>query len=154
MSTRIVGIGNADRGDDAVGPRTIELLREAAPPGVELCTVRGDMLAMLEAFDGASTVVLVDAMRSGAEPGTVLRLEVTAGEDLSALGHLVSTHAFGLGQAVELARSLGRLPRCLVVHGVEAETLEHGAPTSAAVERALPGLVESILEELRCTKPR
>jgi hypothetical protein len=41
-----------------------------------------------------------------------------------------STHAFGVAETVELARSLGRLPGYLVAYLIEGERFETGAPFS------------------------
>ena len=58
---------------------------------------------------GADEVVVVDAVRSGAPPGTRAPLR-RAGEPLPPALRGASTHAFGLAEAIELARALGRLP--------------------------------------------
>ncbi len=62
-----------------------------------------------------------------------------------------STHAFGVGDAVELARALGRLPARVVVYGVEGADFTAGAPLSAAVESAVEHVVDELEEEARCT---
>jgi hydrogenase maturation protease len=64
-----------------------------------------------------------------------------------------STHAFGVGDAVELARALGRLPRRVVVYGVEGAGFESGAPLSPAVAAAVDDVVSRLEEEL-CTNGR
>jgi hydrogenase maturation protease len=46
---------------------------------------------------------------------------------------------------LELARSLDRLPRRLVVVGVEAGQFDHGAPLSEAVKAAVPSAAEAVL---------
>lgn len=154
MSALVIGIGNPDRGDDAVGLRVVEALRETSPEGVELQTVRGDMLALLDRWDGAETVVLVDAMQAGDAPGTLRRIDALDGDGVAALGSCVSSHAFDLSGAIALAESLGRVPARLVVFGIEAAQLETGAPLSDAVERAVPAAVAAVLEECACTKRR
>jgi hydrogenase maturation protease len=70
---------------------------------------------------------------------------------------LRSTHAFGLAEAVELARALGRLPRFLVVYGVEGKCFTPGAALSAGVEAAAADAAARVLDEvgslLRATPP-
>ena len=44
-----------------------------------------------------------------------------------------STHAFGVAEAIELARALRQLPSSLVVYGVEGTTFEPGMCLSTAV---------------------
>jgi hydrogenase maturation protease len=55
------------------------------------------------------------------------------------------THAFGLAAAVELSRALNRLPRRLVLVGIEAGGLEHGEPLSAPVSAAVQPATEAII---------
>ena len=63
-------------------------------------------------------------------------------------GRGVSTHALGVGEAVELVRSLGRMPERLVIYGIEGARFGHGEPMSAEVERAVEEVVARILAEL------
>ena len=54
------------------------------------------------------------------------------------------THAFGLAEAVELARALRRLPQRLVLVGVEAVGFDYGAPLSPEVAAAVHGAVDTV----------
>jgi hypothetical protein len=65
-------------------------------------------------------VVIVDAVTSGAAPGTVHRFEPRDGALPSDL-RFASTHAFSIADALELARALGRAPQRVVVFGVEGD---------------------------------
>ena len=66
----VIGVGNAARGDDAAG-----LLAARRLGGIEL---EGDPTALLDLFDGIDEAAVVDAVRSGAAPGTVHRFDVGA----------------------------------------------------------------------------
>jgi hydrogenase maturation protease len=57
----------------------------------------------------------------------------------------VSTHAFGLHEAIELARALHRLPRRVIVFAVEGRHFEAGATPSGEVEAAVPRLACAVL---------
>jgi hydrogenase maturation protease len=59
-----------------------------------------------------------------------------------------SSHAFGVAETVELARNLGRLPRCLVAYLVEGEQFATGAPLSPALAEAIEAVAERIVSEL------
>jgi hydrogenase maturation protease len=93
-------------------------------------------------------VILVDAVYSGAEPGTVHRLEAHARPIPGSFFHR-STHAINVADAVELARSLGELPPRLVVYGIEGRSFEAGVGLSPEVEKAAQEVVEAALRELR-----
>ena len=78
----------------------------------------------------------MDAVRSGAEPGTVHRLDARAGP-LPARLFQASTHHVSVAEVVELGRSLGRLPDRLEVYGIEGGRFEAGNVLVPAVRRAV-----------------
>jgi hydrogenase maturation protease len=57
-----------------------------------------------------------------------------------------STHAFGVRQAVELARVLNRLPQMLLICGIEGKQFSFGAPLSPEVERSVESVAQQLLE--------
>ena len=118
-----------------------------ALPGVTVLEQSGEGVALMEAWGDADQVIVVDAVSSGSEPGTVHRFEAT-GQPLPALftGH--STHAFGLAEAIELARQLDRLPDQLVVYGIEGRSFEFDHELSPEVEEAAGVLVRQIAKEI------
>ena len=135
MRIRVVGIGT-DFGDDAVGPRVVQLLASCGglPPDVDAvrCSRPIELLDLLEGCDG---VVLVDATVSGRPPGTVH--EPTLGDLREA--RPMSSHGLGVREALSMARALGRAPGRIAIVGVEAESTsgpEVSAPVREALERA------------------
>lgn len=153
MSTVIVGIGNRDRADDGAGPALVDRLAAAGLAGVTLAVAPGDMLSVLDLLDGASMAILVDAMKAGLEAGAVRRLDVSSSPLKGELNAFASTHLIGLGDAIELARTLGRLPPRVILYGVEARDFTQGRGLSGPVQAALPELERQIREECACTKP-
>jgi hydrogenase maturation protease len=145
----ILGAGNGLRGDDAAGLEVVRLIRSRAlPPGVLARAQPGDPLGLLDAWSGCSAAVVVDAMASpGAAPGAVVRVDAS-GAPLGrrALGR-ASTHAAGIDDAIELARTLRRLPERVIVYGVQGAGFGLGAGLSPAVRAALPGLAEAVVSE-------
>ena len=149
----LIGLGNELRGDDAAG---LLVAREArrrlggaadGAAGVEVLELGGEPVGLLEAWDGAGRVVLADAVASGAAPGTVHRLDAAAAP-LPAAFAGASTHALGLAEAIELGRSLGRLPRGLVVLGIEGADFATGAEPSEAVRGAVSEAAARALAEI------
>jgi len=145
--TLVIGVGNAFRGDDGVGLIVAQQLRALALDGVVVLGQSGEGTALVEVWGDAAQVIVVDAVSSGSEPGIIHRYEAT-GQPLPALFSGGSTHAFGLAEAIELARSLDRLPDQLVVYGVEGKAFELGTGLSPVVEAAAGSLVELISREL------
>jgi hydrogenase maturation protease len=140
--TLVVGVGNAWRGDDAAGLAVARRVRELGG-AVAVRELEGDASALLDAWEGHAAAAVVDAAVSGAPPGTLHRF--WAGRDrLPAPALRSSTHAFGVADAVALARALHRLPDALEVFAIEGESFALGAGLSAPVARA----VESLAREL------
>lgn len=139
----VVGIGNRSRGDDAAGLVVLDLLARGAPTGAQLVECRGDVTSVLDKWRGVDRVILVDAVVSGAEPGTVHRFD--GGAALPASWRSLSSHLVGLGEALELGRTLQMMPECLAVYGIEVAGTSTGAEPSAAVRAA----AEEVASEIR-----
>jgi len=140
----VLGVGNRYRGDDAAGLLAAERLAAA---GIDAVEHPGDGPGLIEAWQGRDTVVIVDAMKSVAPAGTVRRFDAVAAPLPRAAFH-VSTHALGLADAIELARTLGRLPPRLAVYGIEGSAFAMGTPPGPAVAAAVDRVVALVIAEL------
>lgn len=144
----IVGVGNRERGDDAVGWRVLDGLEGMVPHGVRLVRLNGsDPASLMEVWRNVECAVLVDAMVSGAEPGTVARFDATVHPLPSDL-RLLSTHAVGVPAAIELARALDTLPGRMCVIAVEGVSFEQGSPLDSAMCDGVDEAVRAVLAEL------
>ena len=139
----LIGVGNAWRGDDGAGLAVARRVRELSPAGVEVREVEGDATALVDAWSGAEGVVVVDAAESGAPPGTVRRFDART-RPLPVRSLRSSTHAFGVSDAIELARALSRLPDRLDVYAIEGASFVAGDRLSPAVERAVAELASEL----------
>ena len=148
---RIIGVGNEFRGDDGVGITVARRLRERIAGGVTIIEQSGDGTALMELWKGAEAVILVDAIHSGAAPGTVHRLDAGVAEIPSRFFHY-STHGFGLVEAVQLARTLNQMPERLIVYGIEGKNFRAGGALSAEVEEASAVVAVRILDEVRALR--
>ena len=144
-TVRVIGIGCPERGDDGVGRAVARALRDTAPEGVWVGECAGEFSSLLDLWEGADAVIIVDALQGGLRPGTVLRLDALT--EALPVPPASSTHGFGLADAVAIGGVLHRLPRTLVVYGVEAASFAHGAPLSGPVAAALPGLLAAVRRE-------
>lgn len=152
QSALVVGLGSPERGDDAVGTAVARAVAALALPGVEVVE-HEDPTGLVELWSGRDPVVVVDAVWSGAAPGTLHVLVTGAlhpplAEPAWARTGRGGTHAFGLAAAIELARVLRRLPRSVVLVGVQAEAFEHGTPLTPDVAAAVPAAVEAVVEAI------
>jgi len=141
---RLIGIGNEYRGDDAAGLIIARRLIPLQFPGLEIIQHLGDGAELMELWRDASEIVVVDAVRSGAAPGTIFRIDAVR-ERVAVEFFSYSTHAFSLAEAVELSRQLGQLPRSLYIYGIEGANFSPGERISAPVE----GAIESLMAELQ-----
>ena len=147
----VVGLGQRDRGDDGIGPAVAEQVGSLGLAGVRVIE-RAEPAGLLDAWSGAEFVVVADAVRSGRPPGTVQILHAAHGP-LPAWAGASSTHAFGLAEAVELARALDRLPPDLVIVGIEAGRFGPGEPLSAPVAAAIEPAARTIACIVRAAEP-
>ncbi|HYB61863.1 MAG TPA: hydrogenase maturation protease [Methylomirabilota bacterium] len=141
---RILCCGNRERGDDGAGVLVARRLRDF---GIEAETRTGEALELIEAWSGAKDVIVVDAVVTGAPAGAVLRLE---GRQVTGACSLPgSTHGFDVAEAIELARTLGRLPERLRVYGIEGQRFELGTDVSPEVRQAVEEVARQIAAECR-----
>lgn len=139
----IIGIGNEYRSDDAVGLVVARAIQANRLPHTAILEATGDGTALLEAWKEQEAVILIDAVTSGAPAGTIYQLDAQS-EPLSPDLFALSTHAFGVAQAIELARILGNLPARLVVFGIEGEHFVAGQGLSPEVERATRQAIDDV----------
>jgi hydrogenase maturation protease len=144
---KVVCVGNPWRGDDSAGLAVARRLKGELPEGVELAEREGEPTALIDAWEGADSLWLVDAVSSGADAGTIHRLDASERE-LPAELFRASTHHVGLAEAVELARALERLPPTTVVYGIEGGSFELGAELTPAVAVAAERVAAAVREEV------
>lgn len=141
MTAVVIGVGNEFRRDDGVGPA---VARALAASGVRTEISDGDPVRLMEAWEGAEFVVIVDAVRcTPALPGRWHR---------TTLPHTIpaaSSHGFGVPEAVELAEALDRRPEHLVIYAVEVADVGFGTGLSPAVAAVVTPLTAAVRAELR-----
>ena len=106
--------------------------------GIEL---EGDTSALVDLLADASSAIVIDAVRSGASPGTVHRYDVGRTPLPATLSSSSSSHLVSVAEAIELARVLGRLPPAVLVLGIEGSRFDVGAPLSDPVVAAIDEVV-------------
>ncbi|MGO4879381.1 MAG: hydrogenase maturation protease [Bryobacteraceae bacterium] len=137
---RIIGCGNLERGDDAAGLLVVRRLRAL---GMDAEEHAGDGLALIERWQGCDTVILIDTVVTGGAPGTV---SVWEGREVPVAADVCrgSTHAFGVAEAVKLARALDRMPARLWIYGIEGRQFELGTAPSSEVLAAAERLAQRL----------
>lgn len=140
--TIVIGIGNMYRRDDGFGP-TVAALLTGSLPGVEVVETDGEATRLLELWAGAKLAIVVDAVRvAGATPGRIHRLDTS--DIAGGVPGAAHSHAVRLGDVVELARALDRLPERLLIFAVEVTDTGYGLGLSAAVAGATTTVANEI----------
>lgn len=150
MKTLVIGLGNPLVTDDSVGLRVVEQLREELADRSDV-TVDEDYwggLRLMERMIGFDRVIVVDAICTGAAPGTIHRLKTSdIPTQRSASAHDVNLPtALAFGRQAEVA-----LPRDehIVLIGIEADDVVNFSETcTPAVAAAVPVAVQEVLEAL------
>lgn len=147
----IIGIGNKYRSDDGVGLLIARRLHETLSAPVTMIEQSGEGAALMEAWKDFQDVILIDAVHSGAPPGTIFRFEAHQQAIPTQFFHY-STHAFSVAEAIELARALNQLPPRLIVYGIEGKNFAAGIELSPEVDKMTPEVVDRVMREIQLGK--
>ena len=149
----VFGLGNRFRGDDALGPIAAQLIREFVPNTIPVYTDISDASSLLDLWDGLRLAVVIDCAVSGAQPGKIYRIDAIADGLPERFTSTFSTHALSIGQALELGRTLGRLPDRLIVFAVEGARFDCGAPMSDEVIASAVLVAKDVAGEISGLSP-
>jgi hydrogenase maturation protease len=145
---KILGIGQSMRGDDEVGLEIVRRWLDSHiadfPGSIEAEILESPGLTLLGEIAGLDAAILVDAVQSGAPPGTLHQLSE---DDLLNFGEGTgSAHGWGAAETLSLGRQLAPedLPEKIILIGVEAVQFELGEGLSPAVREAIPKAVDMI----------
>ena len=154
----ILGLGNLLCADDGVGVSAVACLMEdwEAPEGVVVMDGGTLGLSLLPYLQDARRVILVDAVRADAPPGSLVRLE---GEDVGyAVAARLSPHQVGVADLLQGAHLIGRYPDAVVLVGIVPSSIALGLARTPAVQAGIPALVSNVLAEAAnfgfCFQPR
>ena len=142
----VLGLGNPLCQDDGVGVVAVARILERWSPGSGVEMLEGGTLGLwlLPLLESYRTVLLLDAIRADGEPGTLVRIE---GEEVArAAAHRLSVHQVGVGDLMDAAQLRGTLPPKLTLLGVVPEAVSLGLGLTPRVERALPLLIQRVLD--------
>jgi hydrogenase maturation protease len=149
-SVLVLGVGNILLGDEGVGVRLIEALAadsgERLPASAEIVDGGTLGLDLLPLVDDARAMLLIDAVDSGSEPGSIVLLR---GDQLRAqVGGTLSAHQVGVGDLVAVARLRGTLPDRTSLLGIQPASMDVGLELSPLVARAIPAALRAAREEI------
>lgn len=150
-SVRILGCGNPLMGDDGAGIRVIEKLKKThlnEVAGVEIIDAGVCGLDLLNLFEGASKVIIVDAVVGGGSAvGSIRRF---SGDELKGGGFQdgFSVHDIGISDVLNIGEHVQLMPE-IVVFGIEIrKRFELSMELTERVQDAVGVAVGMVLDEM------
>jgi hydrogenase maturation protease len=149
----IIGCGNLNRSDDAVGvliaQRLQQYLAQHPHPHMRVydCGTAG-MEVMFQAR-GSKKLIIIDASSTGAEPGAVFKVP---GKELEALPEpSYNLHDFRWDHALAAGKKIFKedFPEEVTVYLIEAENLGFGLELSPVVQHSADLVFEEIIAIIR-----
>jgi hydrogenase maturation protease len=145
--TLVIGIGNDFRCDDAAGIIAAKKLKDLAGPNIKILKNDGDGALLMEFWNGYKNVFLIDAVSTGAVPGTIHIIDANQ-KKFPKETAIHSSHMFSVAEAVETSRALNRLPENLIIFGIEGKTYDLGNTVSEEVKQSVEEVVAEIKKRL------
>ena len=106
-------------------------------------------LELLGLFENANIAILVDAVQSGTEPGTV---HISGIEDVVSFGAgSGSVHGFGVAETLALGHQVDpdSIPKTVIIIGIEALQMDVGKPISKEVQASIPDAIAKLEETVQ-----
>lgn len=148
MNTLLLGVGNLLLSDEGVGVRAIEALEQRFlfPDGVVLQDGGTSGMELLEVMASRDLIVVVDAVQSDSEAGSLFILE---DNDVPAyFTQRLSPHQLGLADVLMALQMTDEFPRRLVLLGIEPASLAPGMVLSPVVVRAMEAAIAQVIRIL------
>lgn len=142
----LIGLGNRLRGDDGIGPIVLnEFGKRHGDKPFQLVEAGSDAFSVLEYLIGSQPNIVIDCANMGLPAGTVKCFRLKK-DILKTVDAMISLHGFSFAEIYNMAESLGKLAPTSFI-GVQPATIEFGQKLSPQVERAIPQILDLIIEE-------
>jgi hydrogenase maturation protease len=149
MGALVLGVGNILLADEGVGVRVVEAFQQryVIPEGVDVLDGGTAGMDLLDALSSRSHIVIVDAVRTGAEPGTIVQL---SGTDVPALfSNRISPHQLGISDVLAILRLIDQEPRHIALIGIVPVDLDLGLALSGMIAAKVDEMADLVADELR-----
>ncbi len=143
MKTLVVGIGNPNFKDDGVGLKIVEELQGV----VDTVSLLNISFQIIDSILGYDKVIIVDGVKSGTEPGSIVEFSSDYWANIYASG----THNLSIFEIIRIGYKLfpEEMPKEIKIIGVEVEDVETlSRECSPKVVAAIPEAVARIKEYL------
>ncbi len=149
MNILVLGVGNVLLTDEGIGIRVIESLFDnyQFPANVEVIDGGTAGMELLEIIANRDHVILIDAVNTGAKPGTVVTLE---GDEVPALfRNRISPHQLGISDLLGVMSLTGELPNEFTLFGAVPYSMDTGVELSKEMQPKKSQLVSLVVDKLR-----
>ena len=144
----ILGIGNILFSDEGFGVRVIEKLMDLYEFSENVSVVDGGVLGMnlLGILSEADHLIVVDAVRNGGKPGTLVRLE---GDEIPArIRAKNSLHQVDFLEALTMCQVFDKVPQTVIL-GVEPQDIETLSDVlTPSIQAKVDPMIEMVLAEI------
>lgn len=141
----VVALGNPFREDDGVGSILLDRLRDRELPDVELVDLGDPGFRLIHVLADYSSVVIVDAVDFGAEPGT---FEVFDPAETETTQEERSSHKTDVFELLDVSDAVEG-PTTVRVFGVQPKSVDFGDELTDEVTAVLPPATDALLETVR-----
>jgi len=147
LNVLVLGIGNILLSDEGAGVKAIEELKDRYDCSGAVEFVDGGTigLELLPYFEGRSHILIIDAVKTGRKPGTIVRIE----DPPAYFSSKTSPHQIGLADVMGIAVITDIMPKNITLFGIEPKLLSTGLDLSTEVARNLSQLVDMVVGELK-----
>ena len=145
----ILGIGNTLFSDEGVGIHLLPLLEEALKDDENIEIIEGltDGMKLLGPVEDAENLIIIDAINSGKEGGTIIKLE---GDEIPAyFGIKMSIHQLGFQEVLFAAKMRERYPKQIVMYGMQPTSLQLGIGLTETNQSMLNELANVVLDQVK-----
>ena len=144
----ILGVGNLLLSDEGVGVHiATELMKIKLPPKVSIVEGGTDGFRLLNVITEADRLIVIDAVRGGAEPGSIYRFDIDDVRNCPS-GFKTSVHQIGILEVIDLSELIGKRPHTTII-GIEPKSIEMGMELTPDIKSKVPRMIDLIFEELK-----
>ena len=147
INVLVLGLGNILLSDEGAGVKAIEELRTRyeCSDAVEFIDGGTMGLELLAYFEERSHILIIDAIKTGRKPGTIVKIE----DPPAYFSSKTSPHQIGLTDVMGIAVITDNMPQHITLFGIEPKQLSTGLDLSPEVARNLDRLVDMVTAELK-----
>ncbi len=144
----VIAVGNGFRSDDCVGLHVARKIKEMKLAGVKVIEQQSAGPALMDIRENTENVFIIDAVKSGAAPGTIFRFDAITENIPSHYFSSCSTHSLGVADSIKLLKALGKLPPSLIIYGIEGKDFSAGKGLTPQVAKSVRDVANRIRDEI------